>query len=127
MLQRLPVSTLGQTLVETDCYPQSRRPPGGPVVESFTKTTTHISCEWVVPYNPYLLRKYESHCNVQVACSIQSLKYIYKYIYKGIARCEAALQENNGELQLNEIQSYFDARYLCPPEACASLFGYEQN
>ncbi len=37
------------------------------------------------------------------------------------------MNEKNGELQLDEIQSYLDARYLCPPEACASLFRFPTN
>ena len=82
----------------------------------------------MVPYNAYLLRKFQCHCNIQLACSIKRIKYIYKYIYKGQDKCEAALTENkNGELQLDEIQSYLDARYLCAPEACASLFRFETN
>lgn len=39
--------------------------------------------EWVVAYNPYILLKYDCHCNVEVVNSISSLKYIFKYIFKG--------------------------------------------
>ena len=38
---------------------------------------------WVVPYNPYLCTKYDAHINVEIATSVQSVKYLYKYIYKG--------------------------------------------
>ncbi|XP_020186773.3 uncharacterized protein [Aegilops tauschii subsp. strangulata] len=38
---------------------------------------------WVVPYNPYLLRMFNCHINVEVCSSIKAGKYLYKYIYKG--------------------------------------------
>ena len=56
-------------------------------------------------------------------------QYIYKYIYKGQDRCEAALiqDDKKGVLQLDEIKAYQDGRYLCAPEACSTLFGFETN
>lgn len=44
--------------------------------------------EWVVPYNPYLLRKFQCHLNVQVAANIGVVKYLFKYVYKGPDRAE---------------------------------------
>ena len=37
----------------------------------------------VVPYNPYFLRKYNAHINVEACMSIHSIKYVFKYVYKG--------------------------------------------
>ena len=42
-----------------------------------------IDNRWVVPYNPYLTRYFKAHINVEVCSSVQAIKYIYKYIYKG--------------------------------------------
>ena len=39
---------------------------------------------WVVPYNPYLLVKFECHLNVEICASIDSVKYLFKYITKGV-------------------------------------------
>ena len=36
---------------------------------------------WVVPYNPVPLMRYNCHINVEIYCSIKSVKYLYKYIY----------------------------------------------
>lgn len=44
----------------------------------------------VVPYNPFLLKKYKCHINVEYCASIGSVKYIYDYMHKGgdRARCK---------------------------------------
>nr|GMD14732.1 ATP-dependent DNA helicase PIF1 [Ipomoea batatas] len=46
----------------------------------------NLDNRWIVPYNPQLLLKFDCHINVEVCASIKSVKYIYKYIYKGHAR-----------------------------------------
>jgi hypothetical protein len=45
-------------------------------------TITRDNCH-VVSYNVYLLKKYNCHINVECVGGIKSLKYLYKYIYKG--------------------------------------------
>jgi hypothetical protein len=37
---------------------------------------------WVVPYNVYLLTKYDAHINVKVCNNIRAIKYLFKYVYK---------------------------------------------
>ncbi len=37
----------------------------------------------IVPYNPGLLLKYNCHINVEVCSTVKSVKYLYKYVYKG--------------------------------------------
>ena len=51
---------------------------------------------WVVPYNPYLLLKYNAHINVELCSTVKSVKYLYKYIYKGYdcANVQINLQED---------------------------------
>lgn len=39
---------------------------------------------FVVPYNPYLLAKFNCHINVEVCSTEKSVKYTYKYVYKYI-------------------------------------------
>jgi hypothetical protein len=38
---------------------------------------------WVVPHNPYLTKMFNAHINVEVSVGIQSVKYLFKYVYKG--------------------------------------------
>lgn len=35
---------------------------------------------WVVPYNPYLLAKFNCHMNVEICSTIKAVKYLYKHI-----------------------------------------------
>ncbi|GBN86047.1 hypothetical protein AVEN_219552-1 [Araneus ventricosus] len=42
-----------------------------------------IDNRWVVPYNTWLLKKFNAHINVEVCASVKSVKYLYKYVYKG--------------------------------------------
>lgn len=39
--------------------------------------------QWVIPYNSYLLSKYQCHINVEICSSLKAVKYLYKYMYKG--------------------------------------------
>jgi hypothetical protein len=38
---------------------------------------------WVVPHNVYLSTKYNAHINVEVCNNICTVKYLFKYVYKG--------------------------------------------
>ena len=76
---------------------------------------------WVVPYNPYLLKKYKAHINVHVCTSIRAVKYLYKYIHKGHDR--AAIEV----LVRDEVQDFLDARYVGPPEACWRLLSFDMH
>ena len=38
-----------------------------------------VGDDWVVPFNPFLTMKYRCHINCEVAASIKSFKYVYKY------------------------------------------------
>ena len=43
----------------------------------------------VVPYCPRLTLMFNCHINVEVVSSIESVKYLYKYIYKGHGICSS--------------------------------------
>jgi len=37
-----------------------------------------------VPHNPYLTKMFNANLNVEVFVGIQSVKYLFKYVYKGL-------------------------------------------
>ena len=69
-----------ETVLPQDQYPVYRRRDNGRCVE---KSCMVLDNRWVVPYNPYLARKYRAHINVHVCTSLRAVKYLYKYIFKG--------------------------------------------
>ena len=78
---------------------------------------------WVVPYNPYLSKRYNAHINVEICSSILAFKYLYKYVYKGSDRATVVLENaNNNAEGVNEIKEYVDARCVTPPEAMWRIF-----
>ena len=48
---------------------------------------------WIVPYNPWLLLKYNCHINVEICCSIKSVKCLYKYVYKSPDRVSMEVRQ----------------------------------
>ena len=80
--------------------------------------------QWIVPYNPYLLLKFEAHINVEVVVSINGVKYVYKYTTKGPDRITVqvsnGLQENE---QVDEVQQFIDCRYISCSEAIWRILG----
>lgn len=70
------------TSIQNDGYPIYRRRNDG---KFFTNhrgdrfDNTHI-----VPYNLTLATEFDCHINVEICSSIKAIKYIYKYILKGI-------------------------------------------
>jgi len=92
---------------------------------------------WVVPYNPYLTMQYQCHINVEVCSSIMVGKYLYKYVDKGHDHALAMVQPearallatapqaatggadgNNVPTTQDEVQNYFDGRYVNANKAC---------
>ena len=51
--------------------------------------------------------KYECHLNVEVCFSVESVKYLYKYVYKGPDRAMVATLASGEDV--NEIQLFQDA------------------
>jgi hypothetical protein len=86
---------------------------------------------YVVPYNPYLCKKFNAHINVEVCSHMTAIKYLFKYVYKGPDRttveiASAATQNGSEEArhneQVDEIKQYLDARYVSTSEGTWRLF-----
>lgn len=75
-----------------------------------------------VPYNPYLLVKYNSHINVEYCAAVMSFKYIHNYIHKGGDRARIQIEsEGNRCTRIDEVQNFIDTRYVSPMEAAWRL------
>ena len=69
-----------ETALAVKGYPSYRRRDNGVRVERSGK---EVDYRWVVPDNPFLLLRYDAHINVEICTTIKSVKYLYKYVYKG--------------------------------------------
>ena len=90
---------------ETGTTPVRGKQPGAAVDNS-----------WVVPYNPALLMLLDCHVNVEVTSSIDCVKYLFKYVYKGNDRIIYKMRSefNFGD---DQVEEYRAARWLTPAES----------
>ncbi|KAI5385593.1 hypothetical protein KIW84_072263 [Lathyrus oleraceus] len=116
--KRHPKDFCEETRQGNDSYPEYMRRFSDPI---FLNRNKSVDNRWVVPYNPWLLLKYDCHINVEICSSIKSIKYLYKYVYKGPDR--VAMEVHRGTC-MDEIQQYVDARWICAPEALWKIFKF---
>ena len=104
------------TDVNVQGYPKYRRMQDGRTVEKRVPGRNEpvlLDNQFVIPYNPYLSQKFNCHINVEACMSIASVKYLYKYIYKGHDRADVLIHEVWHYL---EILHYTNTRYVYPGE-----------
>ena len=93
-----------------DSYPLYRRRKDGKTVD-VRKCKLHNRC--IVPYNPYLLQYFNCHINVEACASIKSVKYLFKYVYKGHDRASIHMEDADNQRSnepVDEINQFRDAR-----------------
>jgi hypothetical protein len=81
-----------------------------------------------MPYNPCLLHTFNCHINVEAYGSIKSVKYLFKYIYKGHDRASVVMRKTDKvdeKGNIDEIKQYRDARWVTPPEALWRIYGFD--
>jgi hypothetical protein len=116
-----------------------------PLAPAIRRNGFSFDNRWVVPYNPYLLLKYDCHINVEICTSVKSIKYLYKYVYKGHDRAEVqvvpaaeaaaaaggAAADGGGAAAApvgrDEVQEYIDGRYVSAAEAAWRLLNFEMS
>jgi len=86
------------TTTNKNGYPTYKRRDNGRFIKK-RGVSINIDNRWIVPYNPYLSQKYDCHINVEICSSIKSVKYLYKYIYKGEDRVLISLVNPKMKLQ----------------------------
>ncbi|XP_074351559.1 uncharacterized protein LOC141690682 [Apium graveolens] len=92
---------------------------------------TDLDNQWVVSYNRDLLVKYQCHINMEICCHARIVKYLFKYCLKGHDRATVYINKkkkqsknDNDDQGIDEINAYFDGRYLCGAEATYEIFGF---
>ncbi|MCI03859.1 ATP-dependent DNA helicase PIF1, partial [Trifolium medium] len=121
-----PKKYKSSTTVDEDGYPSYKRRDTGVVVQ---KNGVKLDNGNVVPYNPFLLMRYQAHINVESCNKSNAIKYLFKYVNKGPDRSN--IQITNGKSAANEpeivdeIKRFYDCRYLSPSEAVWRLLAFD--
>jgi PIF1-like helicase/Helitron helicase-like domain at N-terminus len=123
--KHFPKNFEATTVFGNDSFPRYKRRDHG--ITTLYGGKTPLDNRFVVPYNPVLTLKYGGHINVEVCYTIEVMKYLFKYIYKG-GDC-ATIQVStaaDGQQAVNcdEVSQYLDMRYVSTAESCWRLFGY---
>ncbi|KAJ1264872.1 hypothetical protein BS78_08G035200 [Paspalum vaginatum] len=119
------------TTITEDGFALYKRPNNGRFVE---KGGVKLDNRCVVPYNMYLLKKFQAHINVEWCNKGIFIKYLFKYVTKGpdcakvyIQRIkdgsDAPFDAESGTI--NEVKEYLDCRYICEHDACWRVFGFD--
>ncbi|XP_010451099.1 PREDICTED: uncharacterized protein LOC104733194 [Camelina sativa] len=99
------------------------------------KGLTRLDNRNVVPHNLNLLKKYMAHINVEWCCKTSAVKYLFKYITKGVDKATFVIVRpskgkkkkglNKEEAQpVDEISEYLDCRYVSACEAVWRIFAF---
>ena len=133
-----PKDYVSATDMSEDGYPHYRRrspEEGGNTCEKYKNgKRIEYSNKDVVPYNKYLLYKYDCHINVEYCNSISAIKYTLWYVNKGadmatVSVDDAGKNTDGGEETdneaVNEVRQFQNKRYVGPAEAAWRLRGNE--
>ena len=124
--KNFPKQLCNHSSVDQNGFPLYRRRNDGHFVE---KSGVRLDNRNVVPYNKYLLKRYQAHINIEWCNQGSSIKYLFKYINKGPDRATVAVVPTNNECENNdavdEIVEYYDCRYLSSCEASWQNFEYD--
>ncbi|GAU39042.1 hypothetical protein TSUD_59980 [Trifolium subterraneum] len=116
-----PKKFVNKTSFDESGYPVYRRRDFG---ISVMKKGIRLDNRNVVPYNPGLMMKYQAHINIEFCNKSNCIKYLFKYITKGVDRVTAALEVGDDEC-VDEIKAYYDCRYLSPCESIWRIFAFD--
>ena len=116
--KKFPKSFSNETQLNVNGYPSYCRPDNGRTVRV---RNLDLDNRWVVPYNAFLSKKFNAHINLEACVSIKSVKYLYKYIYKGH---DTAHIEINERIDHDELKTFVDARYVSALEAVWRIFTF---
>ncbi|KAJ1273706.1 hypothetical protein BS78_05G005300 [Paspalum vaginatum] len=123
--KHFPKSFNSETTIDEEGFPVYRRRDNGRQIQ---KAKTTLDNRYVVPYNRDLLVKFQAHINVEWCNRSRSIKYLFKYIHKGVDYVVGMLQKkDNSKNDVDEIKRYLEMRYISTTEACWRLFKFELN
>ncbi|XP_063939345.1 uncharacterized protein LOC135148359 [Daucus carota subsp. sativus] len=126
--RHFPKKYANSTTFDDSGFPVYKRTNSGITVKV---RNAQLDNQWVVPYNRDLLVKYQCHINIEICCHARNIKYLFKYCLKGPDRATIEIrgsrvtQKTKPDDPVDEIQQYFDGRYICGAESAYRTFGFD--
>ncbi|XP_022023686.1 uncharacterized protein LOC110923942 [Helianthus annuus] len=124
--KNFPKKFTPHTTIDSNGFPVYRRRDSGHTV---IKSGVRLDNRNVVPYNKRLLKRYQAHINVEWCNQSGSVKYLFKYINKGPDMATAVVSGDTSstikEKPKDEINEYYDCRYISACEASWRIFSNE--
>jgi hypothetical protein len=121
--KHFPKGFNSETIVDEEGFPVYKRRDDGRHIK---KGKIEVDNRYVVPYNRDLLVKFQAHINVEWCNMSRSVKYLFKYIHKGVDYVCGVLKEKGlKDDQVDEIKKYLEMRYISMIEACWRLFQFD--
>ncbi|XP_023767529.2 uncharacterized protein LOC111916127 [Lactuca sativa] len=124
--KNFPKNFSEHTSIDQNGFPVYRRKNDGSFVE---KSGVQLDNRNLVPYNKYVLKRYQAHINVEWCNKGSSIKYLFKYINKCPDRATVGFVQSNNDCDkddtVDEIKEYYDCRYLSACEASWRIYGYD--
>ncbi|KAL6515257.1 hypothetical protein OROHE_018889 [Orobanche hederae] len=120
-----PKKFVENTYIDKSGYAVYRRRNNWRTVE---KSGVLLDSRYVIPHNRFLLMKYGAHINVEWCNQHRSIKYLFKYINKGNDRITVAFAKSadtNLNVVVDEINQYYDCRYVSACEAVWRMLGFK--
>uniref|UniRef100_A0AC34QAX8 ATP-dependent DNA helicase n=1 Tax=Panagrolaimus sp. JU765 TaxID=591449 RepID=A0AC34QAX8_9BILA len=105
-----------ETILVDDKYPKYKRPNDGKRVKiKCGNRHFDVDNRLVVPYNAYLLKRYNCHINTEYVASLKTVTYLFKYFFKGPDCIKIAI--TNGAAIYDEVKDFMDYRLYSTHEA----------
>lgn len=130
--KKFPRSFVPHTQINESGYVLYRRRQSDRVVK---KGNITLDNSFVVPHNLQILKKYKAHVNVEWCNKSTAIKYLFKYITKGVDIATFVINkdgdkipkehEGSSEKPKNEIDNYLEGRYLSACESMWRIFKFD--
>lgn len=89
------------------------------------KGDIQLDNRYVVPCNEELLLMFKAHINTEWCNITKAIKYLFKYVNKGVDRATILIENGTSANGDDEITTYLDCRYLSACESAWRIFQFD--
>ena len=116
-MRNFPKPFNSRTILGEGSFPEyCRRSPeeGGNTAMKFVRPlgqSIPVDNRWVVPYSPYLLKRFNCHINVECCGCVTAVKYLFMYHFKGEDLVTIEQSSQGDEVGTFQARKYISACY----------------